>query len=206
MYIQLQKYSGNRYIPIRTVRDAKIPNDSGLYISLNQIDNASTLLPSGRTMWDLIPLYQQFDQACIVKLNESLYSIEFNVELIKNKKKGRLEYQTKKYITNDSPDEKRMPEWRQARWNDYAIMYEKKKIKNDKLNDREAIAYNSMIDASKSETEDSVYQNVLNALQWIFLCLQQHDIMEKQILALTDIETALKFDTSQCPYPAWVGV
>jgi len=118
----------------------------------------------------------------------------------KGKKLNQLKACTRECITSDSPNEKRMPEWRQIRWMRYADMYEKK-AGGGTLSARETAEYNSMIGAS--ETELSVYNDCVAAINWMGLCIAANDAMEAQIKACTNITELDAIDLTTCPYPAW---
>lgn len=109
---------------------------------------------------------------------------------------------TRNYITSDSPNEKRMPEWRCLKWIRYADMYEKK-AGGGILSARETAEYDAMI--AVGETELSVYNDVLAALGWIQGCIAANDTMGTQIEACTTKAQLDAIDVTRCPYPAWEG-
>lgn len=122
--------------------------------------------------------------------------------LLKLEKLNQLKVCTRAYITSDSPNEKRMPEWRQVRWLRYADMYEKK-AGGGVLTARETSEYNAMIAAG--ETELSVYNDILAAVNWIQGCIVANDVMEAQIEACATLEQLDAINITTCPYPAWEG-
>jgi len=201
MFIQLQPYTADRYTPTRTIRSDEAPTDGGTYIPLEQIENALTTLPSGSRYIDLLPIYKVIQPGCIVKISEGVYRIDFNVEIIKARKVSHLKSLTRHFITSDSPNEERMPVWKQSQFMEYLTLYKQKKDKV-KLDVSGQGFIDSMV--NPGETEDGVAQGIADALTWIQDCRQAYKGVKAQINAETDIERLLKFDVS-CPYPEWIG-
>lgn len=205
MYIQLQQKTDTLYIPIGIIYIDNIDHSNGLYVPLTQVENATNTLPSGMLYWDFLMLYQHYDKTCIEKVEDN-YRINFNINKVLDFKKRQLEARTRDFITSDSPNEKRMPEWRQARWNEYCRLHDKKKTKKDKLTTVEQILFDGMINTVIGETEDNVLTKCEAAAQWIAGCLQAHATTVVQLSGITNIEDAVFFDINICQYPNWIGV
>ncbi len=130
---------------------------------------------------------------------------EADLAFIKKDKIRQLELQTTAYISKDDVQDKRMPSWRQSRWNEFCILHEKA-LAGIALNAREQMIYDAMPDTSAGETFASCYNNCLAAFGWIHQCISANNNMIVQIVALATVENVLAFDITACPYPAWIGV
>ncbi len=93
---------------------------------------------------------------------------------------------------------KRMPEWRQVRWNEYARIYEKKQS-GQELSPTEQLAYDGF--PEKEQTHEFCYQKVCRGLQWLQKCVGVNNGREAEIDDIDEVDVIRNLGDP--PYPKW---
>lgn len=185
MHIRAKQITDNRYVYLGTV----YPIQGGMkpspdLIPINEITNAYSMLEFMRTNYHL-------DKACIVKISDNVYEIDFRINIIqKNKVKQLTEYM-KRYINRYfSP-------LQQNRYFMFYTLHEKGTLTAD-----EQYVYDIEL---HGRPEAVVWAHVKTIIKWFYDCIDIYNGYLDIINNETDVKKLAGMSIQNVSFPAYPG-
>ena len=185
MHIRVKKITADRYMYLETV----YPVEGVIYLAedlipLREITNASS-------MFEFMRVNYALDKACIKKIADNEYEIDFNIALIKNMKKKQLTEYMKRYIN------KYFSPLQQSRYFMFFTLHEK-----GSRTTAEQYIYDIEL---HGRTESVAWNEVKTVLQWFYDCINIYNGYIDTINNENDVKILAGMTVRNVSFPAYTG-
>lgn len=185
MHIRVKKITADRFVYLGTVYpiEGVIHSDPNL-IPLSYFINAPDMFEFMRVNYSL-------DKACIRRIADNAYTIDFRMDIIKKNKRGQLTGHMKRYIN------KYFSPLQQNRYLTFMSLHEK-----GSLSQTEQYIYDIEL---HGRPEATVWDHVKAVLRWFYNCIETYNDYIDMINNETDVKKLAGMSVRDVSFPQYTG-